>query len=58
VRPRRDGRFVVAAPAGSTVVVRARAALDRYGNVNAQRVTFTAGEPTAPRPREPYPILR
>jgi hypothetical protein len=58
VRARWDGRFVVAAPAGSTVVVRAGAARDRYGNVNAQRMTFTAGEPSAPRPREPYPVLR
>jgi len=58
VRARRDGTFVFPAPVGSRVVVPARAARDRFGNLNAQRVGFTAGEPQAARPQEPYPVLR
>jgi hypothetical protein len=57
VRARPDGTFVVRAPAGATVVVAARSAQDRFGNVNRDRVRFTAGETTTPRPREPYPVL-
>ncbi len=57
VRARRDGTFVLWAPAGSRVVVPARAARDRFGNVNARRLMFTAGEARAARPKEPYPVL-
>jgi hypothetical protein len=53
-----DGVFVFPAPVGSRVVVREGAARDPWGNLNAQRVGFTAGEPRAARPREPYPVLR
>jgi hypothetical protein len=48
---------VFQAPAGSPVVVAAGAAHDRFGNENLSRVSFTAGEPRAGRPREPYPVL-
>jgi neutral ceramidase len=58
VRARRDGTFVLAAPAGSRVVVPARAARDGFGNINAERTRFVAGEPRANRPKEPYPVLR
>ena len=57
VRSRRDGTFVFRARAGSSVVVVAGAAHDRFGNENLSRVSFTAGEPRAGRPREPYPVL-
>ncbi len=58
VRAGRNGVFELPAPAGSKVVVRAGAARDQSGNVNAQRVTFVAGQPRAARPMEPYPVLR
>ncbi|HET8959869.1 neutral/alkaline non-lysosomal ceramidase N-terminal domain-containing protein [Nocardioides sp.] len=57
VSPSRRGIFEVAAPPGSRVVVPAGTVGDPYGNRTRRRAAFTAGEPTAPRPREPYPVL-
>ena len=57
VTPTARGVFVVAADPGDRVVVPAGTVGDPYGNRTARRTAFTAGEPTAPRPREPYPLL-
>ena len=57
VSPSRRGVFEVAAAPGERVVVPARTVGDPYGNRTGRRTAFTAGEPTAPRPREPYPVL-
>lgn len=53
----RHGVFTVAAAAGARVVVQAHTVGDAYGNRTARRTAFTAGEPDAARPREPYPVL-
>jgi neutral ceramidase len=57
VSPTRRGVFEVAASPGERVVVPARTVGDPYANRTGRRTAFTAGEPTAPRPREAYPIL-
>jgi neutral ceramidase len=57
VTPSRRGVFEVAASRDDRVVVPAGTVGDPYGNRTGRRTAFTAGEPTAPRPREPYPIL-
>ena len=57
VSPTRRGVFEVAASRGDRVVVPAGTVGDLYGNRTTRRTAFTAGEPTAPRPREPYPLL-
>lgn len=57
VAPSRRGVFEVAAAPGDRVVVPARTVGDAFGNRTARRTAFVAGEPTAPRPREPYPLL-
>ena len=51
------GVFALDAPEGAIVVVRAGEARDGFANQSAERVRFVAGEPDAPRPREPYPVL-
>lgn len=57
VSPSPRGVFEVPAAVGDRVVVPARTVADAYGNRTGRRTAFTAGEPTAPRPREPYPVL-
>jgi hypothetical protein len=57
VTPTRRGVFEVAAAAGARVVVPAGTVGDAFGNRTARRTAFVAGEATAPRPREPYPLL-
>ncbi len=57
VSPSSRGVFEVAASPGDRVVVPAGTVGDPYGNRTGRRTAFTAGEPTAPRPREPYPVL-
>lgn len=57
VQARPDGTFTFPARAGATVVVPARGAQDGVGNVNQRGREFTAGEATARRPHEPYPVL-
>jgi hypothetical protein len=57
VSPSRRGVFEVAASPGQRVVVPAGTVGDAYGNRTSRRTAFTAGEATASRPREPYPVL-
>ena len=57
VFPSRHGVFEVAAAPGESVVVPAGTVGDPYGNRTGRRTAITAGEPVAPRPREPYPVL-
>jgi neutral ceramidase len=57
VSPTRRGVFELAASPGERVVVPARTLGDRYGNRTGRRTSFIAGESTAPRPHEPYPLL-
>ena len=57
VSPSRRGVFEVAASPGRRVVIPEGTVGDAYGNRTRRRTAFTAGEPTAPRPREPYPVL-
>ncbi|HEU5454270.1 MAG TPA: neutral/alkaline non-lysosomal ceramidase N-terminal domain-containing protein, partial [Nocardioides sp.] len=57
VSPSRRGVFEVAASPGRRVVIPEGTVGDDYGNRTRRRTAFTAGEPNAPRPREPYPVL-
>ena len=57
VAPEPDGTFVLDAPVGARVVVPVGAAHDQFGNTNGARTEFVAGEATASRPHEPYPVL-
>ncbi len=57
VAPQPDGTFVLDAPVGARVVVPVGAAHDQFGNTNGARTEFVAGEATASRPHEPYPVL-
>ena len=57
VSPSGRGVFEVAASPGRRVVIPEGTVGDAYGNRTRRRTAFTAGEPTAPRPREPYPVL-
>ena len=57
VAPSPRGVFEVAASPGERIVVPDATVGDPFGNRTARRAVFTAGEPTAARPREPYPVL-
>ncbi|MGA8847737.1 MAG: neutral/alkaline non-lysosomal ceramidase N-terminal domain-containing protein, partial [Nocardioides sp.] len=57
-RPSPRGVFSVRAKAGDRVRVPARTTGDQFSNRTAGASGFTAGEPTKPRPREPYPVLQ
>jgi hypothetical protein len=57
VAPSRRGVFEVAASPGERIVVPEASVGDPFGNRTARRAAVTAGEPTAARPREPYPVL-
>ncbi len=57
VSPSRRDVFTVDAAPGDLVVVPGHTVGDPYGNRTARRTSFTAGAPTAPRPREEYPVL-
>ncbi len=52
----RKGVFDFAVRPGTRVTV--QSARDTWGNTSRGSVHFTAGRPTAPRPREAYPVLR
>ncbi len=57
VRAGRGGVFTLPARRGARIVVRGGAARDTWANRSARRIVFTAGRPTAPRPREPYRVV-
>ncbi len=57
VRAGRSGVFTLRATGGSRVVVLGGVARDPWANRSPRRTRFTAGRPTTPRPREPYPLL-
>lgn len=52
----RDGVFTVVAAPGTRV--RVLSARDAEGNLVGAGLSFVAGEPTAARPREPFPLVR
>ncbi len=56
LRADRNGLFELRAEQGAHIkVIRAS---DAWSNASRRQVRFRAGEPTATRPREPYPVLR
>jgi neutral ceramidase len=57
VAPDGSGVFSVAARRGVRVVVPAASVGDPYGNRTGRRTSLTAGEASAARPREAYPLL-
>jgi neutral ceramidase len=57
VTPDASGVHVLAAPRGARVAVPPGTVGDPYGNRTGRRTSFSAGEASAARPREAYPLL-